>query len=175
MTTEELIKNAIENLNRVKQLNLESIDIIEHLGDYEVEVLNKESGDPFNAIVNKDLLTQQLLPDDPNNLTPEKIIMLRIAKVIFEAYKEFKNKPIDDNLTYNGSSTISTIKLSNATIQSDINVMGKSLTATFDELDDLKDKVEELKIEKQDLENQLNSLKSLVDLLLDRCQNKGIL
>lgn len=95
MITEDLIKDAIENLNRVKQLNLENIDIIEHLGDYEVEVLDNESGEPFSAIVNKDLLTQQLLPDDPNNLTPEKIITLRIAKVIFEAYKVFKNLRIN--------------------------------------------------------------------------------
>ena len=173
MITEDLIKDAIENLNRVKQLNLKDIDIIEHLGDYEVEVLDNESGDPFNVIVNKDLLTQQLLPDDPNNLAPEKIIMLRIAKVIFEAYKKFKANLIDDSLTLNSNQTISTLKIGSATY--DIGVNGRSLTATFDELDDLKDKVEELKIEKQDLENQLNSLKSLVDLLLDRCQNKGIL
>ena len=97
MVTEDLIKEAIENLNRVKQLNLESMDIIEHLGDYEVELLDNESSNPFNAIINKDLLTQQLLPDDPNNLMPEKIRMLRIDKVIFETYKEFKNKPIDNN------------------------------------------------------------------------------
>lgn len=173
MITEDLIKNAIENLNRVKQLNLESIDIIEHLGDYEVEVLDNESGDPFNAIVNKDLLTQQLLPDDPNNLTPEKIIMLRIAKVIFEAYKVFKANIIDDSLTLNSNQTISTLKIGSATY--DIGVNGRSLTATFDELDDLKDKVEELKIEKQDLENQVKNLKSIVDLILNRCQDKGIL
>ena len=173
MITEDLIKDAIENLNRVKQLNLKDIDIIEHLGDYEVEVLDSESGDPFNAIINKDLLTQQLLPDDPNNLTPEKIIMLRIAKVIFEAYKKFKTNLIDNSLTINNHQTISTLKLGNATY--DIGVNGRSLTATFDELDDLKDKVEELKIEKQDLENQLNSLKSIVDLILNRCQDKGII
>jgi hypothetical protein len=169
MIIEALIKDAIENLNRVKQLNLENIDIIEHLGDYEVEVLDNESGDHFNAVVNKDLLTQQLLPDDPNNLTPDKIIMLRIAKAIFEAYKVFKN----NNLTYGGNPTISSLKLGSATY--DIGVNGRSLTATFDELDDLKDKVEELKIEKQDLENQLKNLKSLVDLILNRCQDKGII
>jgi len=177
MITEDLIKDAIENLNRVKQLSLEGMDIIEHSGDYEVEVLDNESGDLFNAVVNKDLLTQQLLPDDPNNLTPEKIIMLRIAKAIFEAYKAFKNKHIDDNLTYSGNATVSSLDI-DSTLDSatyDIRVNGKSLIATFSDINDLKDQVEKLKTEKEDLENQVKSLKSMVEFILDRCQDKGII
>lgn len=77
-------------------------------------------------------------------------------------------------MTYSGNhQTISSLKLGSATYG--IGVNGRSLTATFDELDDLKDKIEELKIEKQDLENQLKNLKSLVDLILNRCQDKGII
>ena len=173
MITEDLIKDAIKNLNRVKQLNLENIDIIEHLGSYEVEVLDNESGEPFNAVVNKDLLAQQLLPDDPISLSPDTIIMLRIAKHIFEAYKKFKSNLINDSISIDTSQVISSVNLDNTVY--DINLNGQSLTATINYVDDLKDQVEKLKTEKEDLENQVKSLQSVVNLLLDRCQEKGIL
>lgn len=177
MTTQELIKKAIEKLNKVKQLNLTEAGILEQLGKdgtFAVSIIDNENDCTFDTIIDEQLTTQQLLPDDPTNLSCDDIILLRIAKHIFEAYKKFKDNLVNDSLTYDsGKHTISSIKLGSATY--DIGVNGRSLTATFSDVDDLKDQVDKLKTEKEDLENQLKSLQSVVDLLLNRCQDKGIL
>lgn len=113
------------------------------------------------------------MPDDPTNLPPDDIIMLRIAKRIFEAYKKSKNNIIDSGLTSSGGilSSGKTICASNINVGSatyDIDINGRSLTATIDEVDDLKNKV-------RDLEDINNKLTNEIYCLRATLRAKGIL
>ena len=116
---------------------------------------------------------QQLLPDDPTNLPPDDIIMLRIAKHIFEAYKKSKNNTIDSGLILSGSALSGgqIISASNINVGSttyDIDINGRSLTVTIDEVDELKNKV-------RDLEDINNKLTNEIDYLRATLRAKGIL
>ena len=174
MNIKELIEKAVENLNRVRQLNLNITDISSQSGNDDVflaSILDNESGCTFYAVIDENMSTQQLLPDDPANLLPDNIIMLRIAKHIFEAYKKFKNNIITGSLTLSSSSLnsgqiISALDISDITY--DICTNGRSLTATFDEVDELKNRV-------RDLENINSTLICEIDDLKALLKAKGIL
>ena len=174
MNIKELIEKAVENLNRVRQLNLNitgTLSLSDNDNIFSVLMLDNESGCPFDATIDKNIATQQLLPDDPTNLPSDDIIMLRIAKRIFEAYKKSKNNIIDSSLilsssTLNSGQTISTSNVDDITY--DICANGRSLTVTIDEVDELKNKV-------KDLEDINNKLTNEIDYLKTILQAKGIL
>lgn len=93
MNIKELIEKAVENLNRVRQLNLNitgTLSLSDNDDIFLVSILDNESSRAFGVAIDKNISNQQLLPDDPTNLPPDDIIMLRIAKRIFEAYKKTK-------------------------------------------------------------------------------------
>ena len=176
MNIKELIEKAVEKLNRVRQLNLNIIDTLS-LSDnddvFSVLILDNESGCTFDTTIDENISNQQLLPDDPTNLSPDDIIMLRIAKHIFETYKKSKNNIIT------GSSVLSSgalnsgqiISASNINVGSttyDIDINGRSLMATIDEVDELKNKV-------RDLEDINNKLVNEIDYLRATLRAKGIL
>ena len=174
MDIKELIEKAVESLNRVRQLNLNITGTLSLSDDvFSVLILDNESGCTFDATIDENIAAQQLLPDDPTNLSPDDIIMLRIAKRIFEAYKKSKNNVIDSGLTLSGG-TLSggrTISASNINVGSttyDIDINGRSLTATIDEVDKLKNKV-------RDLEDINNKLTNEIDCLRATLRAKGIL
>ena len=176
MNTKELIEKAVENLNRVRQLNLNitgTLSLSDNDGAFCVSILDNESGCAFDVAVDANMSNQQLLPDDPTNLPPDDIIMLRIAKRIFETYKKSKNNTIDSGLTLS-SGTLSggrTISASNINVGSttyDIDINGRSLTTTIDEVDELKNKV-------RDLEDINNKLTNEIDCLRATLRAKGIL
>ena len=176
MNIKELIKKAVENLNRVRQLNLNitsTLSLSDNDGVFCVSILDNESGCTFDVAIDENISNQQLLPDDPTNLPPDDIIMLRIAKRIFEAYKKSKNNIIDSGLTLSGG-TLSggkIISASNINVGSttyDIDINGRSLTATIDEVDELKNKV-------RDLEDINNKLTNEIDYLRATLRAKGIL
>ena len=176
MNIKELIEKAVENLNRVRQLNLNitgTLSLSDNDGVFYVSILDNESGRAFDVAIDENMSNQQLLPDDPTNLPPDDIIMLRIAKRIFEAYKKSKNNSIDSGLTLSGSAlsgsqiiSASSISCNSATYDIDIN--GRSLTATIDEVDDLKNKV-------KDLEDTNNKLNNEIYCLRATLRAKGIL
>lgn len=174
MNIKELIEKAIENLNRVRQLNLSITGTLSLSDDvFSVLILDNESGCTFDATIDKNISNQQLLPDDPTNLSSDDIIMLRIAKRIFEAYKKSKNNIIDSGLTLSGGTlssgkilSASNINVGSATYDIDIN--GRSLTTTIDEVDELKNKV-------RDLEDINNKLTNEIDCLRATLRAKGIL
>ena len=176
MNIKELIEKAVENLNRVRQLKLNitsTLSLSDNDGVFYVSILDNESDCTFDATIDKNIATQQLLPDDPTNLPPDEIIMLRIAKRIFEAYKKSKNNTIDSGLTLSGGTLSSgkIISASNINVGSttyDIDINGRSLTATFDEVDELKNKV-------RDLEDINNKLTNEIDCLRATLRAKGIL
>ena len=174
MNTKELIEKAVESLNRVRQLNLNITGTLSLSDDvFSVLILDNESGCTFDATIDKNISNQQLLPDDPTNLSPDDIIMLRIAKHIFEAYKKSKNNTIDSGLILSGSALSGgqTISASNINVGSttyDIDINGRNLTATIDEVDELKNKV-------RDLEDINNKLTNEIDYLRATLQAKGIL
>ena len=174
MDIKELIEKAVESLNRVRQLNLNITGTLSLSDDvFSVLILDNESGCTFDATIDKNISNQQLLPDDPTNLSPDDIIMLRIAKHIFEAYKKSKNNIIDNGLTLSGSALSSgkTICASNIDCGSttyDIDINGRSLTATIDEVDELKNKV-------RDLEDINNKLTNEIYCLRATLRAKGIL
>ena len=168
MNTKELIEKAVENLNRVRQLNLNitgTLSLSDSDSVFYVSILDNESGRAFDVAIDENISNQQLLPDDPTNLPPDDIIMLRIAKHIFEAYKKSKNNVIDSGLTLSGG-TLSggrTISASNINVGSttyDIDINGRSLTATIDEVDELKNKVRDLKDINNKLTNEIDYLKA---------------
>ena len=168
MNIKELIEKAVENLNRVRQLNLNITDILsisDNDNVFSMSILDNESGCTFYVVIDENMSTQQLLPDDPTNISPDNIIMLRIAKHIFEAYKKSKNNSIDSGLTLS-SGTLSggrTICASNINVGSttyDIDINGRSLTATIDEVDELKNKVRDLEDINNKLTNEINCLRA---------------
>lgn len=176
MNIKELIEKAVENLNRVRQLNLNitgTLSLSDNDDIFLVSILDNESSRAFGVAIDENISNQQLLPDDPTNLPPDDIIMLRIAKLIFEAYKKSKNNIIDSGLSLSGGTlsngqiiSASNISCGNATYDIDIN--GRSLTATIDEVDDLKNKV-------RDLEDINNKLANEIDCLRATLRTKGIL
>ena len=176
MNIKELIEKAVENLNRVRQLNLNitgTSSLSDNDGVFYVSILDNESGRALDVAIDENISNQQLLPDDPTNLSPDDIIMLRIAKRIFEAYKKSKNNVIDHGLTLSGGALSSDkiISASNINVGSttyDIDINGRSLTATIDEVDELKNKV-------RDLEDINNKLVNEIDYLRATLRAKGIL
>ena len=170
MDIKELIEKAVESLNRVRQLNLNitgTLSLSDNDGVFYVSILDNESGRAFDVAIDENISNQQLLPDDPENLSPDDIIMLRIAKRIFEAYKKSKNNIIDSGLTLSGG-TLSggqTISASNINVGSttyDIDINGRSLTATIDEVDELKNKVRDLEDINNKLTNEINCLRAML-------------
>ena len=174
MNIKELIEKAVEKLNRVRQLNLNITGTLSLSDDvFSVLILDNESGCTFDATIDKNISNQQLLPDDPTNLSPDDIIMLRIAKHIFEAYKKSKNNTIGSGLilsgsTLSGGKIISASNISVGSTTYDIDINGRSLTATFDEVDELKNKV-------RDLEDINNKLTNEIDYLRATLRANGIL
>ena len=176
MNIKELIEKAVENLNRVKQLNLDitgTLSLSDNDSVFYVSILDNENGCTFDVAIDENMSNQQLLPDDPTNLPPDDIIMLRIAKRIFEAYKKSKNNVIDRGLTLSGGTLSSgkTISASNINVGSttyDIDINGRSLTTAIDEVDELKNKV-------RDLEDINNKLTNEIDYLRATLRAKGIL
>ena len=176
MNIKELIEKAVENLNRVRQLNLNITNMSSQPDNddvFLVSILDNESGDAFYVVIDENMSTQQLLPGEPANLSPDDIIMLRIAKRIFEAYKKSKNNTIDSSLILSGSTLGSgqIISASNINVGSttyDIDINGRSLTATIDEVDELKNKV-------KDLEDINNKLTNEIYCLRATLRAKGIL
>ncbi len=170
MNIKELIEKAVENLNRVRQLNLSIINILSQLDpdNFLVSILDNGSGYTFDTTIDKNMSTQQLLPDDPTNISPDNIIMLRIAKHIFEVYKKSKNNisSILSNTTLASSQPISTLDVGGTTY--DISIDGRSLTDTIDEVDELKNRV-------RDLENINSTLICEIDDLKTILRAKGIL
>lgn len=176
MNIKELIEKAVENLNRVKQLNLNITDMSSQPDNdnvFLVSILDNESSCAFDVAIDENIANQQLLPDEPANLSSDDIIMLRIAKRIFEAYKKSKNNIIDSSLilsssTLNSGQAISASNINVGSTTYDIAINGRSLTATFDEVDELKNKV-------RDLEDINNKLTNEIYCLRATLRAKGIL
>ena len=174
MNIKELIEKAVENLNRVRQLNLNITDMSlqpDNDNVFLVSILDNESGCTFYAVIDESMANQQLLPDDPTNLSPDNIIMLRIAKHIFEAYKNSKNNIINGNSilsssALNNDQPLGALNIGDTTY--DISVNDRSLTVTFNEVDELKNKV-------RDLEDTNNILIGEIDYLKTILRAKGIL
>ena len=174
MDIKELIEKAVENLNRVRQLNLNITDISSQPDNDNVflaSILDNESDCAFYVVIDENMSTQQLLSDEPTNLSPDNIIMLRIAKHIFEAYKNSKNNIINDSSTLSSSALNNDQPLGALNVDDityDICANGGSLTVTFDEVDELKNKV-------RDLEDTNNILIGEIDYLKTILRAKGIL
>lgn len=176
MDIKELIEKAVENLNRVRQLNLSitgTLSLSDNDNVFLVSILDNESDYAFDVAIDENIAAQQLLPDDPENLSPDDIIMLRIAKLIFKAYKKSKNNIIDRGLTLSGGAlsggkTICASSVSCNSTTCDIDINGRSLTATIDDVDELKNKV-------RDLEDINNKLTNEIDYLRATLRAKGIL
>ena len=168
MNIKELIEKAVENLNRVRQLNLNITDISSQSGNddvFLVSILDNESGCTFYVVIDENMSTQQLLSGDPTNISPDNIIMLRIAKHIFETYKKFKTTLVNNNIILNSSSltssqSISTLDIGDITY--DICTNGRSLTNTFDEVDELKNRVRDLEDTNTKLIDEIYCLKGLL-------------
>ena len=167
MNIKELIEKAVENLNRVRQLNLSIINILSQLDpdNFLVSILDNGSSYTFDTTIDKNISTQQLLPDDPTNISPDNIIMLRIAKHIFETYKKFKTTLVNNNIILNSSSLTSSQQISTLDIGDityDICTNGRSLTDTIDVVDELKNKVRDLENINSTLICEINDLKALL-------------
>ena len=176
MNIKELIEKAVENLNRVRQLNLNitgTLSLSNNDGVFYVSILDNESGCAFDVAIDENISDQQLLPDEPANLSPDDIIMLRIAKHIFETYKKSKNNIITGSSilssgALNSSQIISASNINVGSTTYDIDINGRSLTATIDEVDELKNKI-------KDLEDINNKLTNEIDYLRATLRAKGIL
>ena len=171
MDIKELIEKAVENLNRVRQLNLNITNMSSQPDNdnvFLVSILDNESGCAFYVVIDENMSTQQLLPGDPTNISPDNIIMLRIAKHIFEVYKKSKNNisSILSGSTLASSQPISTLDIGSTTY--DISIDGRSLTDTIDVVDELKNRVRDLEDTNTKLVDEIYCLKSML-------RSKGIL
>ena len=165
MDIKELIEKAVENLNRVRQLNLNITNMSSQPDNDNVFfffLLDNDSYCTFYVVIDENMSTQQLLSDDPTNISPDNIIMLRIAKHIFEVYKKSKNNisSILSNTTLASSQLISTLDIGGTTY--DISIDGRSLTDTIDVVDELKNKVRDLENINSTLICEINDLKALL-------------
>ena len=168
MNTKELIEKAVENLNRVRQLNLNitgTLSLSDNDSVFYVSILDNESGRAFDIAIDENISNQQLLLDDPTNLSPDDIIMLRIAKRIFEAYKKSKNNIITGSSilssgALNSGQIISASNINVGSTTYDIDINGRSLTATIDDVDELKNKVRDLEDINNKLTNEINCLRA---------------
>ena len=168
MNTKELIEKAAENLNRVRQLNLNitgTLSLSDNDSVFYVSILDNESGHAFDVAIDENISNQQLLPDDPTNLPPDDIIMLRIAKLIFETYKKSKNNIITGSSilssgALNSGQIISASNINVGSTTYDIDINGRSLTATIDDVDELKNKVRDLEDINNKLTNEINCLRA---------------
>ena len=176
MNIKELIEKAVENLNRVRQLNLNITNMSSQPDNdnvFLVSILDNESGCAFYVVIDENMSTRQLLPDDPTNLSLNNIIMLRIAKHIFEAYKEFKNNTINSSSilssgALNSGQIISALDIGSVSTTCDISANGRSLTDIIDEVDELKNRVRDLEDTNTKLVDEIYCLKSML-------RSKGIL
>ena len=170
MDIKELIEKAVENLNRVRQLNLNITNIASQPDNdnvFLVSILDNESGCVFYVVIDENVSTQQLLSDEPTNLSPNNIIMLRIAKHIFEAYKKSKNNiitvsPILSSGTLNSGQIIGALDVDSVSTTCDISVNGRSLTDTIDVVDELKNRVRDLEDTNTKLVDEIYCLKSML-------------
>ena len=168
MNTKELIEKAVENLNRVRQLNLNitgTLSLSDNDSVFYVSILDNESGRAFDIAIDENISNQQLLLDDPTNLSPDDIIMLRIAKRIFEAYKKSKNNIITGSSilssgALNSGQIISASNINVGSTTYDIDINGRSLTATIDDVDELKNKVRDLEDINNKLTNEIDCLRA---------------
>ena len=168
MDIKELIEKAVENLNRVRQLNLNITNMSSQPDNdnvFLVSILDSGSGCAFYVVIDENMSTQQLLPDDPTNISPDNIIMLRIAKQIFEAYKKFKTTLVNSSIILSNSSLtssqpISTLDIGGTTY--DISIDDRSLTDTIDVVDELKNRVRDLENINSTLICEINDLKALL-------------
>ena len=176
MSIKELIEKAVENLNRIRQLNLNITNMSPQPDNddvFLVSILDNESNCAFYVVIDENMSTQQLLPGDPTNLPPDNIIMLRIAKHIFETYKKSKNNIINDHSILSSGAldsgqTISALDIGSVSATYDISVNGRSLTDTIDVVDELKNRI-------RDLEDVNNKLIGEIYYLKAALQSKGIL
>ena len=176
MNIKELIEKAAENLNRIRQLNLDitgTLSLSDNDDVFYVSILDNESGRAFDVAIDENMSNQQLLSDDPTNLSPDDIIMLRIAKHIFEAYKKSKNNIITGSSilssgALNSSQIISASNINIGSTTYDIDINGRSLTATIDVVDELKNRVRDLEDTNTKLIDELYCLKSML-------RSKGII
>ena len=176
MNIKELIEKAVENLNRVRQLNLNITDMLsisDNDNVFSMSILDNESGCTFYVVIDENMSTQQLLPDDPTNISPDNIIMLRIAKHIFEVYKKSKNNTITGSSilssdTLSSNQVISALDIDSVSATYDISINDRSLTDTIDVVDELKNRI-------RDLEDVNNKLIGEIDDLKTLLKAKGIL
>ena len=176
MNIKELIEKAVENLNRVRQLNLSitgTLSLSDNDNVFYVSILDNESGCTFDVAIDENIAAQQLLPDEPTNLSPDNIIMLRIAKHIFETYKKFKNNILTGSSilssgALNSDQIISALDIGSVSATCDISVNGRSLTDIIDEVDELKNRVRDLEDTNTKLVDEIYCLKSML-------RSKGIL
>lgn len=173
---EKIIEAAVEKLNKVNKLDISKISTRDYMQDgnwlgFIVEFQDNKNGRDFAALISFDLFKEELKPDDPANLSPDDIILLRVAKTIYDAYKYYRTTLIDPavvaiNGTAQTSGTITT---------TDVSINGTSVAETINEVKDLKSKIVDLEAEKNNLESILLYTKAQVDYLLDMCRQKGVI
>ena len=167
----EIVERAVDILKKHKNLLLNVIDLNNNQPlPSAVYLRDTLTGVSYCFHFNYTLFDEQRIPGESKTLSFDDVVALRLAKLIFENYKEAKQKELNDALqdTLNTDShkTISAIKSGGRTY--DIGVGGKSLTTTVNEVDELKDKVRELTDLNEILTQKLNGLESLL-------QSKGLI
>lgn len=98
MNIKELIEKAVENLNRVRQLNLNitgTLSLSDNDDAFYVSILDNENGCAFDVASDENMSNQQLLPDDPENLSPDDKCGFIIFDINIDGW-DLKRKDVDD-------------------------------------------------------------------------------
>ena len=174
MEREDIIKLAVEKLKKVKKLpiELDKIDIdIFSKSFFDVNILITDDGTSFMISIDDDYFTAPAgafaMSENPR-MAFDDIVMLRIAKLIFEEYKLVRN----DNAVYinSPSQTITGTKANSKTlnVNGDIMLNGSSVVSWSDTVSD---KVKDLEKALDEANDKIKRLEALEKIL----EAKGII
>jgi len=177
MTKEDIIKKAIDSLNRAKRLKLSANDIEDRQDGARITLEDAETHELFDvSIENGAELLNARLPGESEATSVNDLIMLRVAKSIFDAYKEsvsawfdktiYKPDPLD-------GPAIASVAV--ADLPYDLQMNGRSLAATIDVIDDLRHNIKDLEERNAQLEQEVYNLLCAKEEMLDAMRRKGIM
>jgi len=169
MTREAIIDLAIYKLCKNKKVDIQSHSVQEFSGYIEV-IINLLYDEHYIVSLANCIFDEPRQQDEYSGISDDEVIVLRVARMIYEGYKNYLYNQTAQ--TINLSQTISGVYSTTNTL----NVSSINAGAIYSNtITDLEDKIKEIQDEKNKLSQELDRTKSIVDILLQKCQEKGIL
>ena len=177
---EQIAQEAIAALNRNKQLNLTFYDLIEdifHSGEYHLQIV-ASNGDFIHTNFYGGELTEPRKPEENQRIPFNDLLVIRLAKKIFDDYKEHLARQAVDkntisntaNQTVDGTLTVSKLNIGNAVYS----ISDSRVDNLTDKLTDLEQKNQELEDELDALKKELQNKDAMIRVIWDTMTDKGM-